>query len=870
METPPHKADLIECISLFGPHNPTAMKYILSLLMAIVLTTINAQDYSGFVNSNYSGITGAQLNPASIVDNRLIVDVNLIGLSVNAANNYLGMRRSALDHNGSFLSAVKKAAKGDENAFPAFKDSLFQYNYLVDVNNGKDKSVFSSVRISLPSFMFSLGPSNAIGVSVNARTYVNLDGVSEELARLMYSDIGRTPPYNVNDLLGKSLTNKYLSANAMMWMEYGLTFAHVFKSDNEHFFKAGVTPKLLQGLASGYANVRDLQFRFDNDPVRVKNDSVQFLAVFKTEVNYGHSDNLEVPSASAPDKGKNPAVDDPTLLNTLSGYPKFASYPGFGLDLGVIYEYRPGLDRYKYNMDGKTGLWRKDKNKYKVKVGFSVLDIGSIKFRKGPFSQDFRIDIDSIQYRIITTDQYPVYDMDKIIDSLSERIKTENTYKMALPTAISAQIDYNIWKDFYINLTPFIGLQQKNRQAKVHDITVISLTPRWDHKWFGFSVPVSYNSFYAKARQPIKIGTMVRLGPLILGTSDLSAFYSPEIFGMNFYFLLKVPIPYVHPKDKDKDGISNRYDLCREVPGVWEFKGCPDRDGDHVQDSGDRCPDIPGLKELQGCPDRDGDGITDDEDMCPDSAGTTQFKGCPDRDGDGIIDRTDECPDVAGLSEFQGCPDTDGDGTQDKEDLCVDIFGPKEYKGCPDKDGDRILDKDDECPEISGPAENKGCPWPDTDKDGIIDREDSCVTVVGIVQYKGCPPPPPPPPPMKPAEKKIIERAFASLEFATAKDIIKPKSFPSLNELAKLLIAHRADWKLKLSGHTDNEGTPEKNMELSEKRANAVKNYLVKKGVDPEQIITEWFGQTMPIADNKTAKGRQKNRRVEMKILAKE
>jgi OOP family OmpA-OmpF porin len=123
---------------------------------------------------------------------------------------------------------------------------------------------------------------------------------------------------------------------------------------------------------------------------------------------------------------------------------------------------------------------------------------------------------------------------------------------------------------------------------------------------------------------------------------------------------------------------------------------------------------------------------------------------------------------------------------------------------------------------------------------------------------------------MKAAEKKIIEKAFASLEFATAKDIIKPKSFPSLNDLAKLLVAHEADWTLKLSGHTDNEGTPEKNMVLSEKRANAVKNYLVKKGVKPEQIRTEWFGQTMPIADNATPKGRQKNRRVEMTIIFKE
>jgi outer membrane protein OmpA-like peptidoglycan-associated protein len=154
----------------------------------------------------------------------------------------------------------------------------------------------------------------------------------------------------------------------------------------------------------------------------------------------------------------------------------------------------------------------------------------------------------------------------------------------------------------------------------------------------------------------------------------------------------------------------------------------------------------------------------------------------------------------------------------------------------------------------------------DTDKDGILDKDDACVTVPGVAEYKGCPPPPP----LKPAEKKIIERAFASLEFATAKDIIKPVSFSSLNDLANLLKQYEQDWMLKLSGHTDNEGDANKNYILSEKRAKAVKNYLVKRGVLADMIITEWFGQTMPIADNKTPAGRQKNRRVEMKIIYKQ
>ncbi len=209
-----------------------------------------------------------------------------------------------------------------------------------------------------------------------------------------------------------------------------------------------------------------------------------------------------------------------------------------------------------------------------------------------------------------------------------------------------------------------------------------------------------------------------------------------------------------------------------------------------------------------------------------------------------------------------GCPDKDGDGTPDAFDNCPDVFGPKEYKGCPDRDGDGLLDSEDACPDLAGPKENKGCPWPDTDKDGVLDKDDACPTTPGLLELKGCPPPPP----MKEKEKKILEKAFSSLEFATAKDVIKAVSFPSLNDLAKIMKEHTADWTLTLSGHTDNQGDADKNMLLSEKRSKAVKAYLVKKGVPESMIKVEWYGATKPIAENDTPAGRQKNRRVEMKV----
>lgn len=114
--------------------------------------------------------------------------------------------------------------------------------------------------------------------------------------------------------------------------------------------------------------------------------------------------------------------------------------------------------------------------------------------------------------------------------------------------------------------------------------------------------------------------------------------------------------------------------------------------------------------------DRDKDGILDKDDLCPDTPGLPEFQGCPDTDGDGVPDKDDQCPDVAGPVENNGCPwpDTDGDGIIDKDDACPTVAGPAENNGCPwpDTDGDGILDKDDACPTVPGVPEFNGCPPP--------------------------------------------------------------------------------------------------------------------------------------------------------------
>jgi outer membrane protein OmpA-like peptidoglycan-associated protein len=295
-----------------------------------------------------------------------------------------------------------------------------------------------------------------------------------------------------------------------------------------------------------------------------------------------------------------------------------------------------------------------------------------------------------------------------------------------------------------------------------------------------------------------------------------------------------------------------------------------DRDGDGLKDDVDKCPDDPedrdGFEDEDGCPepDNDRDGILDVDDKCPlipeDLDGFQDEDGCPDadandRDGDKILDNVDKCPDEP----------EDYDQFQDKD-------------GCPelDNDQDKILDVDDLCPndpeDYDGFEDEDGCPDLDNDKDRILDKDDKCPNEPEVYNNvddaDGCPDRGP----ALETESEIIIMKPINFEFNKA--VIKPDSFEILDAVIASMQGNPDLQLVEIAGHTDERGDEAYNLELSDKRAAAVLEYLTTHGsklnptpIDPKRLASQGYGETQPKDRRSNEQAWAKNRRVDFLII---
>jgi outer membrane protein OmpA-like peptidoglycan-associated protein len=294
--------------------------------------------------------------------------------------------------------------------------------------------------------------------------------------------------------------------------------------------------------------------------------------------------------------------------------------------------------------------------------------------------------------------------------------------------------------------------------------------------------------------------------------------------------------------DADGDGVPNKIDACPDTPGNTKVQGngCPvdaDSDMDGVPDSADKCSATPkgAAVDATGCEpttDTDGDGVTDAKDMCPNTAGgaAVMSNGCElDTDSDGVPDSRDRCAGTpAGVAVgADGCAaDSDGDGVSDLLDRC---------SGTP----------------AGTTVDSSGCA---ASAAGAGGGAAASAGVAGSLNAV-------------PAEygKSIV---LKGVTFQSGSARISRDSLPALDDIAEQLKQSGA--RVEVSGHTDTTGSATVNRALSQRRAEVVMTYLASKGIPVENMTAKGYGPDAPVADNASASGRAKNRRVELKVLGRD
>lgn len=469
------------------------------LTISLLLTTdLQGQNYLGQSNSNYGGMKSVGLQPASIADNRFAYDIQLGGANFTLWNNHVGLLRDEI--------TTLDLTDPDDIDFEDFTTEVR------GLDDDTDRKAFGGLDIHLPSFMISLNEKSSIAFNARWRNMVNVTRVGPEMAKLAYEGL------DFEDLWQQDFSNPELNIQGMNWAEYGFTYSRVLMNEEENFLKGGATVKYLQGTAAGYLYARDFDYNFRNDDT---------LTIRDSDVAYGYSDNV--------------SLDEDQIW----GF-DHEGRPSLGLDFGAVYEYRPDYEDYQYEDDDGETRFRPDKNKYKLKVGASVLDLGSIHFDKADVSRNFNAD---------TTD-WPLPDGFTDIDDFSEtmnatfdEINDDGDFRMNLPTTLSLQVDYNIQDDFYVNFTSFYSPRFFFNEESLNNINHFSVTPRWETQNLGASLPVGVNEY-----GEFNMGLSLRMGPFTLGTKDLGTlFWKDEYTGLNLNVGLNIPIAHSDPTKPDPE-----------------------------------------------------------------------------------------------------------------------------------------------------------------------------------------------------------------------------------------------------------------------------------------------------------------------------
>jgi len=728
--------------------------YLLSMLCFFSLGA-KAQRLLGVSTGNWNTTSSLYLNPASIADSRSRLTIDIATFNGFVDND---------------LGTINKTKFTDKLG----KGKYVGMNSILDMGSKTTGNVMAPYgEFRGPGVTWNIDHKNSLAFTTRVRGVSQFTNIDKDIYRsVLDADYGKT-----NGNFTRTVTDFRWSTAA--WGEIGATYGRVLIDEGRRFLSFGITARYLGGIS--YASLNGSSITAD---YRAASDSTRF-----TNTHLSYSGSLLNDSKAI--------KENSSVGQMLGAFFGKNGGSGIGADIGMSYEFRPDYEQYLYDMDSMKRIVDHSRPRYKLRLSAAITDIGAINFSGAGNKQIYATRSGYNRGNALNKNVFNFKDFRNFskIHGFSIDTGKRRTFYY-LPTALVLGADYKLGRGFYMNAT-YIGNLAKHDAIGTYYYSQLTVTPRFDSRTFSIGMPLTYSAL----SHSFKMGMGVCMAGFFIGSDDMLVLFSNKAYGANFYAGAFVPVNYKRPTDRDGDHVSDKKDLCPDVPGVWAFKGCPDpdKDRDGIPDSVDKCPNVPGVKSANGCPDKDGDGIADASDRCPAEAGTLALKGCPDRDGDGVVDIDDACPDQKGEAKYKGCPDTDGDG---------------------------VADNLDKCPTVAGPATNNGCP---VEKARV--------------------------------EEPDAESPDGDLKFETGKATLSRNAYPLLLKTA-VLLNEQADVDLIIRGYTDNVGSDKQNLILSKVRANTVKKWFTNNGISPGRLEIHGMGSANPVGDNKTAAGRARNRRV--------
>ena len=464
------------------------MKNFFLVLLLFMGQSLLGQQNLGIRNSNYAGIQGALINPGSIADSKLAWDVNVISFDEVFDNTFLYVPKQSLHFLG-FRHIIKGAI--DEN--------LFQTHYNPENPNQLFNLTFSTETLG-PSFFMKLAKKHEIGFTLANRSYVNIKNIPGHVAENAFAYFLET------DLWNTEFTDASTRLNAMNWVQYGFHYATVLYRDGNNQLKGGLSLNYLQGIAAAYTKNTNITYKI------VDTTSMLF---YNTNADYGRTN-----------------YDD---FRHASNFGDLTHGHGFGMDIGFTFVRLKDQETENAvaNTNSKSYSEHSD---YVYRIGLSFLDIGAINFNRN--SASYHLEADSANFENWHEIKFHSnIDLDKALSAVfyngdSTQSLTADHFKMAMPSAISIQFDWNVYEQFFANMTIIKGFGHVNKQGVVRP-DVYSITPRYETKWGEVSLPfsvINYNQWRAR------LGFAFRIAYFFFGgDAPGSLLKLKDLNGVDFY-----------------------------------------------------------------------------------------------------------------------------------------------------------------------------------------------------------------------------------------------------------------------------------------------------------------------------------------------